>query len=86
MTGTFARRDRLRDELAARFPGWRIWYVPHYDGSRSWTVWCAQPHPSLAEDTPEQLAGAIEQARPGEPPGAPQATVLVPGGDGGPRR
>lgn len=51
--------DRLKDELAGRFPGWQIWYSPRTDRT---VVWCARPYPLLNEGSAEDLAAAIERA------------------------
>jgi hypothetical protein len=50
--------DRERDVLAARHPGWRIWYVPHAVGG---VTWCAQQKPTLNEHSPEDLEKAIAE-------------------------
>jgi hypothetical protein len=50
-------RDRIKDELQARFPDWQIWYVP----GAGRTTWHARPHPLLSADSPEELARQIEQ-------------------------
>jgi hypothetical protein len=52
--------DRIKDELAGRFPGWQIWYVPHHDRT---VMWCGRPLPLLNEYSPEDLSAAIEQAQ-----------------------
>jgi hypothetical protein len=53
-------RDQVLAALQERFPGWRVWYVLCYVGP---TAWCAR-HGSvhLKKDSPEWLAGAIEEA------------------------
>jgi len=51
--------DKTKAELAARFPGWQIWYSPRTDRT---VVWCARPNPLLNEASPEELSEAIEQA------------------------
>lgn len=33
--------DERRDELAAEFPGWDVWFV-HHAGQRK-NTWCARP-------------------------------------------
>jgi len=48
--------DALKAELAARHPGWRIWFVPRALGK---VTWCAQREPTLSRDTPEELERAI---------------------------
>lgn len=51
--------DRQLAGLRERHPHWRIWYVPRSaDGS---VTWCAQPQPTLNEDSPEHLAEAIAE-------------------------
>ena len=52
--------DAIRDQLAQRFPGWLIWYVPRATGKGA--TWCARPEPLLNAGTPEDLAAAIEAA------------------------
>lgn len=59
MTSFLTALDRIRDELAQRYPGWQIWYSPRTDRT---VVWCARPNPLLNEASPEQLAKAIERA------------------------
>jgi hypothetical protein len=54
--------DRIKDELAGRFPGWQIWYSPRMDRT---ALWCGRPYPQLAEASPEDLAEAIERAEAG---------------------
>jgi hypothetical protein len=51
--------DKTKAELAERFPGWRIWYVPHLDRT---ITWCAQPEPLLNAGSPEHLAEYIAEA------------------------
>jgi hypothetical protein len=53
----FRALDETRDDLRARHPGWRIWYVPHLNG----TTWCAQPLPTLNEESTEDLEKAIKE-------------------------
>jgi hypothetical protein len=60
--------DVTKADLEARFPGWQIWYVPHTDRT---ITWCARPHPLLNEDSPEDLAQAIERQ-----PWAPAGNAL----------
>jgi len=50
--------DDQRDALAAKHPGWQIWYVPSVHG----TTWCARPLPSVSEASPEDLEKAIGEA------------------------
>jgi hypothetical protein len=50
--------DRERAKLAARHPGWRVWYVPKTTGG---VDWCAQREPTLCRDTPAQLDEAIAE-------------------------
>lgn len=58
-TGGFRTLDRIRADLSARYPEWRVWYVP---GQGRSIIWCARPHPLLNEDSPEDLTAAIERA------------------------
>lgn len=51
--------DQQKAELEARFPGWKIWYVPRSAGS---TTWCAQPEPLLNCGTPQELEEEITAA------------------------
>jgi hypothetical protein len=50
-----ARLAKLKDA----FPGWRIWYVPGFDGRQRTIRWCAQRHPLLNCDSPETLGDAM---------------------------
>jgi len=54
--------DKIRDDLAARFPGWQIWYVP---GSTRTVTWCARPWPLVNSPSPERLAFDIRNAHAG---------------------
>jgi hypothetical protein len=58
--------DSELGELKARFPGWRIWYVPHVQGP---TVWCAAPRPTINCGSVEELIETIEAVKPGSPAG-----------------
>jgi hypothetical protein len=51
--------DQKADELRARFPAWRIWYVPLSTGG---ATWCAQPLPVINVNSADELAAAIEAA------------------------
>jgi hypothetical protein len=53
--------DGIKDQLAAQFPGWRIWYVPH--SIDRGVTWCAQPKPTLNADSPEHLAEYMTEAQ-----------------------
>jgi len=54
------RLDQLKETLARRHPGWRVWYVPHaISGS---VTWCAQRLPLLNTGSPGELAEAITEA------------------------
>jgi hypothetical protein len=55
MALNFTELDALKAGLEREHPGWRIWYVP----GMSRITWCAQPTPTLNEDSPEDLAKAI---------------------------
>jgi hypothetical protein len=46
--------DRIKAGLTERFPGWKIWYVPHATDRH--VTWCAQPGPLINADSPERLA------------------------------
>jgi hypothetical protein len=50
--------SRERDELAARHPGWRIWYVPRAVGG---VIWCAQREPTLNCGSPAELDQAMTE-------------------------
>ena len=54
--------DAKLAELKARFPGWRIWYVPTVVNG---VTWCAQPLPLINSSSPDSLAREIEAATPG---------------------
>lgn len=51
-------RDEQAEALRARFPGWRVWFVPRVGRG---AFWSAQParYPLIAGD-PDELAAAIE--------------------------
>ncbi len=51
--------DEAKAELEREKPGWRIWFVPRAIGG---TRWCAQPLPLLAEDSPDHLWQAMNEA------------------------
>jgi len=52
-------RDDQADELRARYPGWRVWYVPRATSRGAW--WSAQPSAyPLVADSPDGLADLIE--------------------------
>jgi hypothetical protein len=36
--------DEGLGKLQARWPGWQIWAVPTWDGTRQGTIWCARPN------------------------------------------
>jgi hypothetical protein len=55
---TLFQLDRERDRLAARHPGWRVWYVYRAVGG---VVWCAQREPTLNECSPADLDRAIAE-------------------------
>jgi hypothetical protein len=55
----FHSLDRTKSELAARLPGWQIWYVPQFIGG---VKWCARPWPLINSASPEQLEADIRQA------------------------
>jgi hypothetical protein len=50
--------DRERASLAARHPGWRVWYVPKTTGG---VDWCAQREPTLNESSPAEPEKAIAE-------------------------
>lgn len=54
--------DRQKATLEDKFPGWKIWYVPHSTGG---VTWCAQPKPLLncrsAEDLAEEMTAAMTE-------------------------
>jgi hypothetical protein len=52
-------RDDQAEALRARYPGWRVWYVPRAVSRGAW--WSAQParFPLIA-DGPDELAALIE--------------------------
>jgi len=79
--GTLHTLDRQLGELQARFPGWRIWYVPR-DKAHGGTIWCAQPLPLINTDTAEHLAAEIELASPGGDPERPVDVLRGPGDTG----
>lgn len=55
--------DRQKAALAARHPGWHIWYVPSGTSSGiSHVTWCAQRKPTLNCGSPEELSKAIGEA------------------------
>jgi len=51
--------DRIRDEVVARNPGWRIWYVPRHPNG---VTWCCHRLPSLQADSAEGLEAQIAEA------------------------
>jgi hypothetical protein len=51
--------DRIKADLAERFPGWQIWFVPHSDRT---VVWCARPWPLINAQSPEFLVSEIRKA------------------------
>jgi hypothetical protein len=51
--------DVKRAELAARFPEWIVWFVPHAYGG---VTWCAQRKPTLNAASPDELERAIAEA------------------------
>jgi hypothetical protein len=57
MSLNFGTLDEARDDLLAKHPGWRVWYVPHQNG----ITWCAQPRPTLNEESTEDLEKAIKE-------------------------
>ena len=54
--------DGQRDQLKAKHPRWRIWYVPRAIGG---IMWHAQPEPCLSAHTPAKLDEAITEAESG---------------------
>ena len=81
MTGYLSDLDAIRDSLMARFPGWQIWYVPHLDRT---VTWCARRNPLLNENSPEDLAHAIEvvwgDPGPGSQAAPAQGVIQLPTG------
>jgi hypothetical protein len=58
-----AELDEQKAALAARHPGWHVWYVPHSDSSGiSHIVWCAHRHPLVNCTGPQELSDAIREA------------------------
>jgi len=51
--------DRIKAELAEKFPGYQIWYVPNLYGP---VTWCARPWPLLNAHSPEFLVSEIRKA------------------------
>jgi hypothetical protein len=53
--------------LRDAFPGWRIWYVLTWDGTRSGVIWCARSPDGrhvLHADTAGDLAADISDTSP----------------------
>jgi hypothetical protein len=65
--GSLSQYDRDLAALQARFPGWRIWYVPRAK-EHGGTIWCAQPGPLINTDSPDHLAQEIQMAKPASAP------------------
>jgi hypothetical protein len=51
--------DRMRRELQDEYPGWRIWYVFHHDGSATWH---GRPNPWLNAPSADDLRMLISRA------------------------
>lgn len=51
--------DRQKEALTARYPGWRIWYVPAAVGP---TTWHGHRLPILNADSADELEAAIVAA------------------------
>ena len=62
-------------ELAARFPGWQFWAVPHGRPTTS-VVWCARPLPLINAGSPEELAERVTLAHAVPPCGSPALASL----------
>lgn len=56
---TLHEMDKLKDELASDFPGWRVWYVP---SSGRGVMWCAQPGPLINAVDTDTLRSLIRYA------------------------
>lgn len=54
----FKTLDQQREDLLARFPGWRVWHVAHAVGG---VTWCAQRLPLLNESSADDLAKAMTE-------------------------
>ena len=63
--------DKIRDELAAKFPGWQIWYVPQLNRT---VTWCARPWPLIHADSSEGLERKITETVEGA---ASESTSLI---------
>jgi hypothetical protein len=53
-------------KLQERWPGWQVWIVHTWDGSRAGTVWCARPRgrvrPVINADTWQHLDEYLDDA------------------------
>lgn len=55
----FKSLDQKVEELKAKHPGWRVWFVPK---AHSGVTWCAVREPTINTDSPEHLSQEIELA------------------------
>lgn len=58
----FRPYDMKKDDLQGRYPHWRVWFVPCWDGHKPTVTWCSQPLPLLNCHSPEELEEEMRAA------------------------